>query len=301
MATHEEAVRTKDAHEDRIIAHPNVSSIGIVTTKAEGSIIEIGLVEEEKTFAARSPNAEPLPDELEIPDAAGGFKLNNPTVKVVKKVVGAITIMSFTGRSRPAHGGDSCGPAAADWFGTLGARVNKGGTACILSNWHVLYGGVAQNEYPIVQQARPDGGFDPNDTIAHNLVGVLNDYLDAALATIDKPVDNVGAGTRCYGGIAGVAVATDNMAVKKCGRTTESTTGTVRSTNVTVTVGGYPGGPRVFKDQIEMTPMVQSGDSGSILLDDAGKAVGLVFAGGSASSYANKIQRVLDTLGIAFA
>jgi hypothetical protein len=301
MATHDEAVRTKDAHEMRLIAHPNVSSIAVIDAKSGDSTIEIGLVEDEATFLARSPDTPAVPDALDIPDATGRLPVDGPTIPVVKKIVGRITTMSFTGRSRPAHGGDSCGPAAALWFGTLGARVDMGGTPCILSNWHVLYGGTAQNDYPIVQPARPDGGFDPDDTIAHNLVGVLNDHLDAALASIDKPGDDaVGTGTRCYGPIAGIAVAAANMAVKKCGRTSESTTGTVRSTEVTIKVDGYPGGPRVFQDQIEMTPMVQSGDSGSILLNDKDEAVGLVFAGGAMSSYANKIQRVVETLGISF-
>ena len=225
-----------------------------------------------------------------------------PTLRVVKKIVGRITTASFPDRSRPAHGGDSCGPAAARWFGTLGARVDMGGTPCILSNWHVLYGGVAQNDFPIVQPARPDGGADPDDTIAHNLIGVLNDYLDAAIASIDKPIDdNVGAGTRCYGPITGVALAEANMGVKKCGRTTETTVGTVLSTDAPLKVDGYPDGSRIFRDQIEMALKVQGGDSGSILLNDKDQAVGLVFATGDEISYANKIQRVIDTFEIRFA
>lgn len=301
MASREEADRTLAAHAASIIGHPNVSSIGVIDEDGGTSIIEIGLVraEAEAPAGARS---EPIPDALEIPDRAGRLSGSGATIAVRKRVIGDIYAQSFTNRVRPANGGNSCGPSAAGWYGTLGARVKKGETVCILSNWHVLYGGVGQDNSTIIQPARPDGGSSPDDTIASNLSGVLSDYVDAAIAKVADPVnDNVSAGTRCYGPITGVGVAADKMAVKKCGRTTESTAGVVRSTNVTVKVNGYYGGTRVFSDQIEMSPMSEQGDSGAILLSDDGKAVGLVFAGGGGSSYANKIQRVIDALGIGFA
>ena len=299
MATQEQANRTLAAHADRLITHPNVTSVSVIEDDDGESIIEIGLAGPESGPAA--VNAAPLPDSLPIPDAGGRLTANSEPLPVRKRVVGRARARSFTGRERPAHGGDSCGPAATKWFGTLGARVDRKGTACVLSNWHVLYGGKAEDGYPIVQPARGDGGKDPDDTVARNTLGVLNDKLDAAIATIDKPADDlVGTGTRCYGPINGTDAARINMTVKKCGRTTEATQGKVTSVNATVKVDGYPTGERVFKNQIQMTLAHGDGDSGSIILTEKDAAVGLFFAGTDTVAWANQIQDVMDALGVTF-
>ncbi|WP_428527070.1 trypsin-like peptidase domain-containing protein [Roseibium sp.] len=290
MANRADADRTLAFHADAIMENDNVSSISVIELDTGESIIEIGLVEAETSALLATPN------ELEIPDTANAT--GPVSVPVRKRVIGRIVAQSFTDKRRPALGGNSCGPAAADWSGTLGARIEYQGTYCILSNWHVLYGGVAANGDPIVQPASGDGGAAPGDTVAHNLSGVLDAYVDAALATVDKPVDQlVGEGTRCHGAITGIAAATVGMGVRKCGRTTEATTGTVRSTNATVRVSGYPGGSRIFQDQIQATAMSQPGDSGSVVLDDKGRVIGLLFAGGPTDTFANKIERVMEAFG----
>jgi hypothetical protein len=294
MATREEADRALAVHATNLMSNPNVTSISVIENESGESIIEIGLVEAESNLAR-------APDELVVPDVSGALSVGGDTIGVRKRIVGRIEAQSFTTRQRPAKGGDSCGPAAGNWSGTLGARVSHNGVACILSNWHVLYGGAANDQDPILQQGKGDGGSAAKDTIGHNLSGILNAQIDAAVATLSKPADDyVIAGTISYGAIAGTDTATVGMSVKKCGRTTQATTGTVRSTNATVKVSGYPGGVRTFTDQIQLSPMSASGDSGSIVLDPKNKAVGLLFAGGAADSYANKIAAVLATFNVTF-
>jgi len=53
-----------------------------------------------------------------------------------------------------------------------------------------------------------------------------------------------------------------------------------------------------FIHQIMTTPMVEGGDSGSLLLDMDKYAVGLVFAGSDQVSLANRIENVLSALNV---
>ncbi|WP_417675063.1 hypothetical protein [Roseibium sp.] len=295
MANREEADRTLAHHEASLLANDNVTSISVIEDENGEMIIEIGLIGPETSALAATP------EELAIPDAAGLLSTGGQTIPVRKRVIGEIRAQSFTNRVRPADGGNSCGPATATWSGTLGARIQYKGSACILSNWHVLYGGKGKDKDPVVQPAVGDGGTPPKDTIGANLQGVLSEYVDAAIATIESPPDTfVVTGTRCYGPIKGIATVKVGDPVKKCGRTTEATIGTVRSINATVKVSGYPDGTRTFRDQIQTTNMSNPGDSGSIVLDANSQAVGLLFAGGATDTFANKLSRISEAFGSSF-
>jgi hypothetical protein len=97
------------------------------------------------------------------------------------------------------------------------------------------------------------------------------------------------------------------MAVQKSGRTTGHTTGAVAATNATIfvrydaTCGGGRGFAR-FANQIRVTPGTFSGagDSGSLVVDTSTppRAVGLLFAGSSSSTFANPIDGVLGAFGV---
>jgi len=125
-------------------------------------------------------------------------------------------------------------------------------------------------------------------------------YVDAAVAL---PLDQSYVEDRIIDvGIAnGVAEATLGLDVTKSGRTTETTHGTVRLTNATISVK-YGSQVAMFEDQIVSGFMSQGGDSGSLLVTRYGgtKAVGLLFAGSDQATIYNPIQRVLDALEIAF-
>ena len=161
----------------------------------------------------------------------------------------------------------------------------------------MLYGAGGRDGDPVVQQGVLDGGRVPYDVIARNQRGWLDTYRDAAIAQVTGP-NLVAAGTRCYGAVRGLARAAIGRAVKKCGRTTMATTGVVRSTAATIRVAGYPGGPRLFRDQIQLSRMSAAGDSGSVVIDTASNdIVGLLFAGGRTATFANKIERIFRVAG----
>ena len=86
--------------------------------------------------------------------------------------------------------------------------------------------------------------------------------------------------------------------MKKCGRTSGLTTGTVQAINVTIRVQ-YSNGIATFDQQIMMPgSFIRSGDSGSLMVDATNNPVGLCFAGGSGASFANPIGPVLQQFGV---
>lgn len=103
------------------------------------------------------------------------------------------------------------------------------------------------------------------------------------------------------GKINGVAEPELNISVKKSGRTTAVTQGTITSLNTMVEVGYGNGKSAIFENQIITTNMSAPGDSGSLLVTaEAHKAVGLLFAGSNEVTVHCPIQRVMDLLAINF-
>ncbi len=92
------------------------------------------------------------------------------------------------------------------------------------------------------------------------------------------------------------------MRVRKYGRTTEYTEGTVNLLNATVNIAySTQRGQRTarFVDQVIAQGMSQGGDSGSLVVDaSTNMAVGLLFAGSPQATIFTPIQTVLDALGI---
>jgi hypothetical protein len=101
------------------------------------------------------------------------------------------------------------------------------------------------------------------------------------------------------GTVSGTLEATLGMAVRKSGRTTALTTGTINVLDATVNVSYGTGRTAQFDNQLIAGPMSQGGDSGSLVVAaDSLKAVGLLFAGSDQSTIFNPIQAVLDCLNI---
>jgi hypothetical protein len=138
---------------------------------------------------------------------------------------------------------------------------------------------------------------------SHRLEAVRQDekaanWVDAAAA---RPVDDTLVLDEILdiGTVHGVKPVEFGMSVRKSGRTTGLTAGTITVLNVTINVDYYDGRSGRFEDQIISTPMSQGGDSGSLLVDGSSlQAVGLLFAGSDQSTIFNPIQRVLDTLKV---
>lgn len=88
------------------------------------------------------------------------------------------------------------------------------------------------------------------------------------------------------------------MSVKKSGRTTGVTEGEITVVDATVTVVYAGDTTATFKDQFLTGPMADGGDSGSLLVDDEMRAVGLLFAGSDKSTIYNRIANVLGALDV---
>jgi hypothetical protein len=122
--------------------------------------------------------------------------------------------------------------------------------------------------------------------------------VDAAVA---RPLNNRDIVDRVLeiGEISGIKEAAVGMAVRKSGRTTGLTNGSIIALDAMVTVN-Y-GGERnaLFDQQIVSGPMSQPGDSGSLLVDgETQMAVGLLFAGSEQTTFYNPIKLILDLLDV---
>jgi PKD repeat protein len=243
-------------------------------------------------------------------------QLEGYDVEVV--VTGRIDATNYnnpTTRERPAPNGFSVGHPDIT-AGTIGARVKDGaGNVYILSNNHVLANSNAASiGDPALQPGPYDGGTaaDQIGTLAAFqtiVMGGSSNTMDAAIARVNA-ADVLGATpTYAYGAPGTTPVnASPNMAVKKFGRTTGLTTGTVAEVNVTVSVCYVPRGmfscaeAATFTGQIGISPGTFSagGDSGSLIVTNntSKSPVGLLFAGSSTRTLANPIGAVLSRFGV---
>jgi hypothetical protein len=201
--------------------------------------------------------------------------------------------------------------------------VSDGSTYYILSNNHVM---ALVNEGivgdPISQPGNIDIGCypQPEHTVAN-----LSDFVPIKFAkgrrvfgnVVDAAIAEIVPGkVRTDGWILGIysvnsttLPASIGLGVKKSGRTTGLTVGTVQAIDWSGYIG-YPKecgssatDPAYFVDQIVITDGVFSdgGDSGSLVVEniaDAPRAVGLLFAGSLTHTLANPIDAVLDSLGV---
>jgi hypothetical protein len=215
---------------------------------------------------------------------------------------------------RPVPIGISTGNAGECSAGTIGARVTDGTYVYALSNNHVY---ALENDASPNEEVLQPGLYDTGCLYEGvNHMGTLYAYspivfggstpnvIDAAIALTDT--GSLGNGTPSNGyGIpsSGITDAALDMPVQKYGRTTALTKGTVMGINASVQIG-YESGTALFNDQIlvySKKPFIKAGDSGSLLVTDAGREpVGLLFAGDATGKYAfaNPIGGVLEYFGV---
>jgi len=240
-----------------------------------------------------------------------------------------------TKRWRPAPGGVSIGHEKVT-AGTLGCLVEKGGEKYILSNNHVLAnsneGAIGD---AILQPGAYDGGTFPYDRIATlaefvkiNFIGgdgcgisktitkALNfitklikskskfatsraelpeNRVDAAIA---EPLDASWVLDEILeiGKLLGIGEAALGLGVKKSGRTSGLTHGTIDVMNVAVQVQYGDTKVAYFVDQLQAGAMSEGGDSGSAVVDNENRLIGLLFAGSDATTIINPIGEVFSAL-----
>ena len=250
-------------------------------------------------------------------------------VPVTTEVTGMFFVRSDpTQRQRPAPLGFSLGHPAIT-AGSIGGRVvDAAGKIYVLSNNHVLANSNdAAIGDPALQPGPFDGGTAPADQIGTlaafkpiNFSGGTN-TIDAAIAL--SSADNLSNATPAdegyglpnsaiYGDANGDGVFDDRnallgLAVQKYGRTTKATHGQITGINATVNVCYevfiiFCVKQATFVDQLIIEPGTFSGggDSGSLIVADDGtnRPVGLLFAGSSTQTIANRIDLVLNNFGV---
>ena len=210
---------------------------------------------------------------------------------------------------RPVIGGISISPGLFHLAGTGGLVVERYGMPMLLTNNHVC-----RMSFLTDPAARPQKGeyirqpaYTDNGKVSDS-IGVLEDYVemsfpgpnevDCALVKIKVDSLPIIAGLDVP---AGITSPVKGHAVSKSGRTSGITTGTVTDTDVTIQVNysNNPAAPimATMTGQILTTPMMQPGDSGSVMLD-GDKVVALGFAGSDQVSIATPIIKVMDALRI---
>jgi hypothetical protein len=247
-------------------------------------------------------------------------------------------LQSTTDRLRPAPGGVSIGhrDITAGTLGCLVQK--DGQKFILSNNHVLANSNQAQIGDPILQPGPYDGGTYPADHIADltdfvpiniiglpsdcpiatGIAGVLNilakllgsrvrmqainqqapeNLVDAAIARPLNPED-VTEEILQIGTIQGAATGELGMAIKKSGRTTGLTTGVIEQVDVSVNVQYGEGQIAMFTDQLMAGAMSQGGDSGSAVLDDNNRLVGLLFAGSDTTTVVNRIENVLSALGV---
>lgn len=195
--------------------------------------------------------------------------------------------------------------------GTICCRVSDGSRIYALSNNHIYANtNDANNGDPVLQPGPYDGGEAGSDD-----VGWLWAWVEIHFGGSDNVADvAIADATDSSGPLVGTATPSDGygqpesattdaqlaMNVKKYGRTTRQTTGWVDGVNVTINVNYGDGRIARFVRQIAIKPgsFARGGDSGSLIVvdggSDEGKPVGLLFAGGGGTTFANPID---DALG----
>jgi len=300
------AIAAQGHHTDALLRIPGVVGTAVALVKGRAAV---------RIFVERA-DVRGLPGQLD-------------GMPVDVKVTGRFMALSDpTTRQRPAPLGYSVGHPAIT-AGSIGGRVVDGaGALYVLSNNHVLANSNnASIGDPALQPGPYDGGTAPADQIgslaAFNTIdfsGGLN-TIDAAIALSDAtqlgnatPTDD-GYGTpsgAIYGDANNDGVFDDKTAllglnVQKYGRTTKLTHGQITGINATVDVCYevffiFCIKSARFVDQLIIEPGSFSGggDSGSLIVtDDQNKnPVGLLFAGSSTQTIANRIDLVLNNFGV---
>jgi hypothetical protein len=241
-----------------------------------------------------------------------------------------------TEKFRPAPGGVSIGHINIT-AGTFGCLVRKNNKKFILSNNHVLANSNdAEIGDVIVQPGPTDGGDYPADQIArlsefiridfgeedsscsigNSAASILNFFAGIAgsstrlkakkMAAAENLVDcaiaeplnenDVSSEITDIGSISGIDEGELNMAVKKSGRTTA----VIQQIDATVQINYGANKTATFVDQLLTGYMSAGGDSGSAVLNNDNKIVGLLFAGSSNTTIINRIQNVFNALNVTY-
>jgi hypothetical protein len=309
-----EIIAVKESIEERLLKQPGVTGVDVGYKYVNGhrtDEIAIRVMVEKKKKTV--PEAERVPAAIDdaVTDVIERTYFLHDAMKNRKKV-DDISLQADTGSYSPVKGGISIGPCRVVggfvYVGTLGAIVkdNTSSNPMLLSNFHVM---CIDNGWHVgdtmAQPGRVDGGSCPASVVGTLQRAALTSAVDCAVSSLS------GRGYSCeivdIGKVAGTGTAALGMPVRKRGRTTGLTYGFVDSVSLSVNIDYGNGiGNRMLTNQIDIRPDTahnaafgDHGDSGSAVVDNSIKVVGLHFAGSSdGHGIANPIAAVLSALNV---
>jgi hypothetical protein len=296
----EQAKAVKERYVARLKAYPNVVGVGVGYAVVAGRRTDRICI---RVYVRRKVTKTELPPEAVLPGSIDGVPID-----VIEDEFSVLqTPLVTLADHRRAHnflvGGISIGNLVVGGSGTLGVSVfdSRTGQEMLLSNWHVLCSSdQCQVGEPIIQPGTGGGDVGTaDDVVARLFRWSLSADVDAAIAQptgqrlLFKEVLEIGR-------VDAPGRAVLGMHVRKSGRTTGLTEGTIADLSADVDVDDYPSGTRSFHNQIvvEGTGVLDRGDSGSVFVDDANQVVSLLFAGSPQRAISNPIDVVLTALDI---
>lgn len=240
-------------------------------------------------------------------------------IRYVGRIGKLETPMTLQKRRRPLVIGCSIGHHKIT-AGTLGcfAQLRTSNVTVILSNNHVLANeNKAKAGDAILQPGTFDEGTNPADAVATLLKFIRlkrnqTNFVDAAIA---QPSSDIRFNKTKLGGFGklkgmGPDFLDEGTRVRKVGRTTGETKGSVTAFELDNVVVSYDLGNLRFDNQVEIEgagtrAFSDGGDSGSLIVNEDNLGVALLFAGGDSGgsngiglTYANPLKTVLDSLKI---
>ncbi|MFW5991790.1 MAG: hypothetical protein ACOCQN_01200 [Halanaerobiaceae bacterium] len=131
---------------------------------------------------------------------------------------------------------------------------------------------------------------------------VKSSYGNLVDCAVAKPVNknDINPEILEVGSISGVDRPEPGMKIKKSGRTSGLTVGLIKTIYTTIQVKMSETETAVFHNQFVTGPISAAGDSGSLVLDEDNRAVGLLFAGSDKATVCNWIEYVLAELDVEF-
>jgi hypothetical protein len=269
---------------------PGVVEVGIGIKETAGDLTGETVL---RVYVEEKRDEDKLPPDQVIPKEFHGIKTDVIVFREAEPE-------EDSSRYRPVQGGIQIGAEGSVHIGTLGCMAQlDDGTIVLLSNQHVLYDSPAVDGSEIGQPDHTSSCCCTCGDIAINVHGINEDHLDCAIAKLKDGVAHSIA-IREIGNITAVADAVSGETVKKRGRTTELTTGTI--TNITKDSTNT----KILEIEVKKNNgndrFSRGGDSGSALLNEDDEIIGLHKAGkngdevpvGSFFSKSIGIQEVLD-------
>lgn len=295
IARQERLQQLRPQAEEILLKFPGVIGVGIGLKETNNELTNEGAF---RVYVDRKKAPAELPPDQVIPDEVLGVKTDVIEMDSTEPI-------ADESEYRPLKGGIQIGNGTGS-LGTLGclARRTSDGVTVALSNHHVMF---AQGKGVGDEIGQPNlcesccCSCGDVGVIAAGAIptGGVAGRVDGAIATLKSGISSVQEINQ-IGVIAGTAQAIFGEPVRKVGRTTGLTTGTISAVSDPASSTSGP----TYVNQVRVAPAAgvpkfsDSGDSGSVIVNASNQVVALLWGGNTGPSVANNISDVLAAFGI---